>query len=138
LSHFHIYPFRCQICSHRFKAFRLFRRYVKHSVDRRQFERIETNLPAVFSFPGKQGEGRVIDLSVAGCRLESDAQLKLETILTLKIQGTRWSSAISVEGIVSNSSPSFMGLQFLRFSGDDQRRLRHMMLRQLAVANIKT
>ncbi len=92
MSHFHIYPFRCQICSHRFKAFRLFRRYVKHSVDRRQFERIETNLPAVFSFPGKQGEGRVIDLSVAGCRLESDAQLKLETILTLEIQGTRWSS----------------------------------------------
>lgn len=88
MSHFHIYPFRCQICSHRFKAFRLFRRYVKHSVDRRQFERIETNLPAVFSFPGKQGEGRVIDLSVAGCRLESDAQLKLETI------PSRWRSKV--------------------------------------------
>ena len=40
MSHFYIYPFRCQICSHRFKAFRLFRRYVKHSVDRRQFERV--------------------------------------------------------------------------------------------------
>ena len=74
---------------------------------------------------------------MAGCRLESDAQLKLETILTLEIRVPDGAVAISVEGIVRNSSPSFMGLQFLRFSGDDQRRLRHMMLRQLAVANIK-
>ncbi len=137
MSYFYLFPYRCQICSHRFKAFKLFRRYVKHSVDRRQFERIETNLSALFSCPGKQGEARVIDISVAGCRLESDAQLEQEILLTLEIQTPREEATLSVEGIVRASKPSFMGIQFLRFSDDGQRRLRQMMLKQLAVANIK-
>ncbi|MCH8819210.1 MAG: PilZ domain-containing protein [Acidobacteria bacterium] len=137
LSSVFLYPYRCQICSHRFKAFKPFKRYVKRPVDRRQYQRIETNLPATFSCPGTQGEGRVIDLSVGGCRLSSNTQLKEGTILKLEIRVPDEARTISVEGaIVRTSKPSFVGLQFLRFSGDDQRRLGKVMLKQLAAANI--
>ena len=137
LSYFHLYPYRCQICSHHFKVFKPFRRYEKRSIDRRHYERIETNLPATFSCSGIQGEGRVVDLSIAGCRLQSDARLKAETILKLEIQVPGEATTISVEGaLVRTSQPLFMGLQFLRFSGDDRRRLSKMMLKPLPTANI--
>ena len=136
LSSFYLYPYRCQICSHRFKALKL-RRYVKQSADRRQYERIEIDLPATFSCPERQGEGQVIDISVAGCRLSCDAQLEKETILRLEIQVPEDTRSISVEGaIVRTSKPAFMGLQFLRFTGGDQRRLGKVMLKQLAISSI--
>ncbi|MEE8348939.1 MAG: PilZ domain-containing protein [Acidobacteriota bacterium] len=137
LSYLYLYPHRCQICSHQFRAFKPFKRYLRRSIDRRQYERIETDLPAHFSCPEQQGEGRVIDLSIAGCRLKSDAHLKEETILTLQIQIPGEEVTISVEGaLVTISKPEFMGLQFLKFSDNHQSKLSKLMLTKLAVVNI--
>ena len=138
MSSFFLYPYRCQICSHRFKAFKPFRRYVKKPVDRRQYECTEISLRATFSCPETQGEGKVVDLSVGGCRLNSDIQLKKETILKLDIRVPDEARTISVEGaLVRTSQPTFLGLQFLRFSGNDQRRLGKVMLKELAVGHLK-
>jgi len=72
LSLLYLYPFRCQVCANRFRAFQFRTRYVKRTVDRRQYVRLATRIPTTFAEdikPGEQrgGEGVVTDISLGGC-----------------------------------------------------------------------
>ena len=49
LSLVYLYPFRCQVCANRFRAFQFRSRYVKRIVDRRQYARLSTRIPTTFA-----------------------------------------------------------------------------------------
>ncbi|MBM4122813.1 MAG: PilZ domain-containing protein [Nitrospira sp.] len=70
----YVYPFRCQLCSHRFLTMQWGKRYVKEADDKRQYQRIETHIPITFAGDQIEGAGVVKDISMGGCGLELAAE----------------------------------------------------------------
>jgi predicted HAD superfamily Cof-like phosphohydrolase len=103
LSLVYLYPFRCQVCANRFRAFQLRVHYVKRTVDQRQYGRLSTQIPTTFIRLGEQrvGEGVVTDISLGGCYLQTVVQLSTGTLLSLKLQTEQQTSAIAVEAAMS-------------------------------------
>lgn len=62
LSYLHLYPYRCQIYSHRFKVFKPSKRYAKRPIDRR--EHLGLGLDIVFNFlnQGSLSSGELVYL----------------------------------------------------------------------------
>jgi len=84
LSMFYVYPFRCQLCSARFKYFQWGVRYAKQE-DLRQYERISVRFPVLFSNAQIAGKGVVTDVSVADCAIETSLSLKQGDVLKLEL-----------------------------------------------------
>jgi hypothetical protein len=76
LSVFYVYPFRCQLCGHRFSFYQPGVKYVRVQEDCRIYERFSVNFPATFTSGELEGEGSVADISMAGCTIEPNAKLK--------------------------------------------------------------
>ena len=66
-----IYPFRCQLCAHRFLAFQWWwRRFISHD-DLREYVRFPVRFQATFSGKQVSGAGTVVNLSQHGCAIET-------------------------------------------------------------------
>jgi len=141
LSLVSLYPFRCQVCANRFRAFQFRARYVKRTVDRRQYVRLATRIPTMFAEdikPGEQrvGEGVVTDISLGGCYLQTFVQLSQGTLVSLELQTEQHTPAIAVEAaIVRIVRPAGVGLEFLRLSEPEHERF-SQFIRQLLVAQL--
>jgi predicted HAD superfamily Cof-like phosphohydrolase len=141
LSLVSLYPFRCQVCANRFRAFQFRARYVKRTVDRRQYVRLATRIPTTFAEdikPGEQrvGEGVVTDISLGGCYLQTFVQLSQGTLVSLELQTEQHTPAIAVEAaIVRIVRPTGVGLEFLRLSEPEHERF-SQFIRQLLVAQL--
>src|SRR2546426_8520497 len=101
-----IYPFRCQVCSHRFWAF-LGRPSYNPS---REFERLRVQLPVHFcpAFQGDQPEGAegiIVDLSIRGCAIMSNMLVREGTCLRLQFKATEAEPPIEVAGGVVWGGP---------------------------------
>ncbi len=128
LSVGYVYPFRCQLCSHRFKALQWGVRYSKHVVDRREYERIPTGFSVTFQGDHVRGEGVATDISMAGCALETDARLAVEALLQLRLQIPDRDPAVTVDAAVVRSVRArAVGLQFLRLQPQDRDHLHHFV-----------
>ena len=141
LSLLYLYPFRCQVCANRFRAFQFRTRYVKRTVDRRQYVRLATRIPTTFAEdikPGEQrgGEGVVTDISLGGCYMQTFVQLSQGTLVSLELQTEQHTPAIAVEAaIVRIVRPAGVGLEFLRLSEPEHERF-SQFIRQLLVAQL--
>jgi len=141
LSLVYLYPFRCQVCAHRFRVFQFRSRYVKHTVDWRQSAQLSTRIPATFAKdvrPGEQrvGEGIVTDISLSGCYMQTVVQLSQGTLVSLELQTEHHTPAIAVEAaIVRIVYPTGVSLEFLRMSEPEQKRFRQF-IRQLLVEQL--
>ncbi len=139
LSLVYLYPFRCQVCANRFRVFQFRSRYVKRTVDRRQYARLSTRIPTTFAEdvkPGEQrvGEGVVTDISLSGCYLQTVVQLSQGTLVSLELQTEQHTPVIAVEAaIVRIVRPTGVGLEFLRMSESEQERF-SQFIRQLLLA----
>lgn len=124
LSILYVYPFRCQVCMHRFRSVRWGRRYRRRSYDRREFERIPVNIPARLSGLAQPARGIVTDISVNGCNFTTDAFLETgaEGQLDLDLEsGTR---PLTVEAAVVHSThPGGAGIVFSRVAPEERNRL---------------
>jgi len=124
LSVVYIYPYRCQLCAHRFLRLELGKRYNESTVDKRQYERVETKFPATFVGDKASGAGTVTRLSLGGCALESPLKLMEGMMFNLRLQPPDFNQAINVEtAIVRSVRPPVVGLEFLRSNPTDQFRL---------------
>jgi len=129
LSLFYVYPFRCQVCAHRFKLFQFGVRYSKHLIDRRQYERLPTHVPATFVEAVTAGEGRighgvVTDIALGGCYMQTVVELPEGTLLSLELQTVEHAPSIAIEAaIVRSVRPTSVGLQFLRIRESEHERL---------------
>ncbi|MGZ8393536.1 MAG: PilZ domain-containing protein [Nitrospira sp.] len=98
----------------------------------RYSQRIGVECPVMFAGDNSIGEGRILDLSLPGCLLESSekiiegeyVQLRLflpdaQTPLQVSLAAVRWVDGIRV------------GLEFICTSHDQQRRLEHFVRRRL-------
>jgi len=124
LSVLYVYPYRCQLCAHRFLWLELGKRYNESAIDKRQYERVETTFPATFVGEKASGAGTVTRLSLGGCALESPLKLMEGMMFNLRLQPPGINPAINVEtAIVRSVRPPIVGLEFLRIHSNEQFRL---------------
>ncbi len=124
LSVIYVYPYRCQLCAHRFLRMEPGRRYNESTIDKRQYERIEARFPVTFVGDKASGAGTVCRISISGCELESSLKLLEGMMFNLRLQPPGVSPSINVEtAIVRSVRPPIAGLEFLRSNQAEQFRL---------------
>lgn len=133
LSLAYIYPFRCQLCTHRFRALQWGARYTRQPVDQRQYERIPVRIPASFSDEQMKGHGVLTDLSMGGGTLQTEAPVLSGTVLEVLFQPTDRDPPLTIEAAVVRSvRASSLGLEFLCLQPADRENLREFVARLLS------
>lgn len=128
LSIAYIYPFRCQVCFHRFRTFQWGVRYVKQAHEKRPHDRIATRFQITFSGNGIHGSGTVTLVSLGGCAIETDTSLASGQILQLQLKPSDRDPAVAVDAAVVRGIRSpIVGLQFLRFRREERERLSQLV-----------
>ncbi len=126
----YVYPFRCQLCRHRFRARQWGVRYSESWEDRRQYERVVAQLPVSFSVDQIHGAGMATTISVEGCTLETDATLPEGKIIQLELQTTDRKPLGMIQAAeVRAVRPSCLHLKFLRFVPEEENRLSQLICR---------
>jgi c-di-GMP-binding flagellar brake protein YcgR len=121
-----MYPFRCQLCTHRFLAFLW---HYGHN-PRREYERVPiqyqaTLYPAGAQKPGEGTPGTILNLTVSGCLIETSAVIPQGTSLGLTIHVSDQFQPVQVEGAVVRSiKDKRMGLEFVKIAPEEETRLR--------------
>jgi hypothetical protein len=118
-----VYPFRCQVCSHRFLAFTVGRSYPTHAVDRREHVRVPVRLQLAFSGGRIRGEGQVLNLSVGGCMIETTVTVHRDDIYHLELFLAEDQPPLELPAIVRSVTGRRVGLKFLASGREDQRLL---------------
>lgn len=129
LNQMNVFPFRCQLCMNKFRAFNQEARHSTHEVDRRQFKRLPTSIEAQFMADNRmQATNRITDISMDGCSLETTG-LPRGTFLGMVLKPDRENEAIRIEtAMVCSVRPSSVGVRFLEIPLPDQRRLSQVVL----------
>lgn len=137
LSVVYVYPFRCQLCAHRFQTMQWGKRYVKGATDKRQYQRLETRIPATFSGDQIGGTGVAKDISAGGCGLELAAEMQIPTgtLLELQLRISDQEPPVIVEAAaVRAARGKFLGVQFLRIQPQSRERLSQFIRELMLVA----
>jgi len=139
LNQLKVYPFRCQLCTNRFRAF--WSSAPEHilSTDRRQYKRLPSSFHADFGKDNTaQANKRVTDISMGGCTVETTETLPQGTYLEVTIRPVSNQNEITVETArVTSVRPEGMGIQFLEFQPEEKRRLSRVVLSLLVGQGIQ-
>ena len=127
-----VYPLRCQLCTHRFPV--LLKRFSVHY--KREYERILVRYPAYFYLPcsGKDSKafGIMVNLSIRGCRIKSQAVVAPGTSLVLRFEAVDREQDIEVKGAVVRSVMNgTMGIEFFEIEKEEEDRIRHIIEERL-------
>ena len=131
LSRFEIYPFRCQSCGKRFFVRQVGQVYSPEG-DKREYSRVKAEFSLTFKVKDIEGRGRLIDLSLRGCAMESDQELKRGDVLqvTLKMPNAR--PPVEIETAVVRYSQGIRhGLEFLTIKEKCEKDLREFVEERL-------
>jgi c-di-GMP-binding flagellar brake protein YcgR len=130
LSLVYVYPFRCQVCRHRFHLMQWGLRYIERDVDRREYERRPVKLRAVMSTHEGRYEGQTIDLAMGGCAVEAnDPRLREGTVLNIHLDAFDSEPPIVVDAAVVRAvHEAHLGLEFLRMNEQEKERLSQFIL----------
>jgi hypothetical protein len=122
-------PFHCQSCSRHFLAWRLGRSYPAHLVDRRRHLRIPVRLFLSFSGGRIKGEGTVVDISMGGCMIQSDAPVHVDDIFYLQISLGEHEPPLEVAAMVRSVGSRGIAFKFLRAAQENKRLLAFVQAR---------
>lgn len=130
LSRFNVHPFRCQLCTRRFHAFWTKLPDATDTVDRRQYKRLPVSFHAeAFADITNRVQGRITDISVDGCTVETSDPLPLGTFMELTITPASDEKVITVEtAAVCSVRKKSMGVHFLELPSGDKYRLSQVIL----------
>ena len=133
LSLAYVYPFKCQVCQHRFRRLRWGERYVRVPLDRRDTERLPTRIPVTIHWKdGGQGQGTVRDISVMGCGIETEAVVPMGALVLLQLE-PEGEPPIDIDvGEVRSRQPRRIGVRFARVAPTHSERIRQVVQRLLA------
>ena len=123
-----IYPYRCQLCTHRFLATPGRAAHKPH----REFERLHARFPVSFRSAYLDqtitGEGTVSTLSIRGCSLTTQQPLGKGNLLRLQIRYTEQDAPIEVDvAVVRSFTNQQLGMEFLSLQPDEEERLRRLL-----------
>jgi hypothetical protein len=90
--------------------------------------RVPVGYPASIQSDLGAGEGVLLDLSPAGCRMRSDIVLNAGTYLTLQIAVAQEPTPLAVEvSVVRWCKDGNVGVEFLRYSQGDRERVTNLV-----------
>ena len=129
LQQLNVFPFRCQLCMNKFRAFHREAGVKLQAVDRRQYKRLPTSIQAQFLADNRvRSTNRITDISMDGCTLQATG-LPRGTFLGLVLKPDREDESIRIEtAMVCSVHPTSVGLRFLEIPLPDQRRLSQIVL----------
>jgi hypothetical protein len=128
LSLFYVYPFKCQLCGHRFRSLQRGVRYVRVEEDRREYDRMEINFPVTFGGEKVSGEGMLLNISMDGCTFTTTADLGIGMMVKLALQISGSVPPVMVDAaLVRNAHPGSAGVEFLRWQETERERLQHFI-----------
>ena len=126
----HLYPFRCQLCTARFRAF-LGRHHSEHAADRRDYERLLVRVPVVIAGSGAPADAETVDLSLTGCSLRTEAAFPTGTTLRLTLRLGQ-TGDIAIQGaLVKSQREGAMSVHFTRIDTRERDRLSRYLSRFL-------
>lgn len=130
LTRFKFFPFRCQLCTTRFRVFRNHVPAATSLTDRRQYERLPVSFRAnLQTDQAIRMDNRVTDISMGGCTLETTTNLPQGTVIELVIKPASDEEPIKIgTAMVCSSRPESMGIRFLEMVRDDKNRLSQVIL----------
>lgn len=130
LNRFKVFPFRCQLCTTQFRAFWPGSSDASRELDRREFKRLSASFQArVLTEQTTRSDHRLTDLSMGGCTLETASALPEGTFLELLIKPASDEGAIRVDtAMVCSVRSQSVGVRFLEFEPEEQRRLSQVVL----------
>ena len=124
ISLFYVYPFRCQLCGHRFQLLQWGVKYKRLEEDRREYERMPVSFPATFVADGVNGQGLVVDISIAGCSLRTESQIAEGKIVSMGLPVANETHPVRVKAaIVRSFQAGRAGVEFLQFDNGERERL---------------
>jgi PilZ domain len=118
----YVYPFRCQLCSTRFRRFQL-RRYGRHRRERREYDRLAVRVPVALVSGTEQIDGVTVDVSLNGCSVRAASALAPGTTVQLRLRLGQTGDVNVESAVVRTQSESGLGLQFEKISVADRQRL---------------
>jgi len=124
----YVYPFRCQYCAHRFRAWRPGRRYARPAPERREYDRIRADIPVRLSGLPGSAPGRAIELSINGCTVDTDVMLANGAQVEVKLEPGPDARPITVPAAVVHSiRAGAAGLVFTELAAPERERLRRLV-----------
>lgn len=133
-SRLSIYPFRCQLCGRRFRAFTWGVRYTRRVEDRREYERLGVAFPARLVSRDDHASARITSLSVAGCLVETELRALEGAGVRLDVDLPEADRPVTVEGaVVRWAGPGMLGIEFVRMAADDKARLTAFVMGRLGL-----
>jgi len=126
---FTIYPFRCQLCAHRYVVFL---GQVKGN-PRRNYERVAAQYPAQVRPLHEANrdvvvEGTMVDMSLRGCRIRTCQRLPMGCRVIIELQSGEYDLPIMVEeAIVCTRYSDGVGLRFVKLCRSEESRLRRIL-----------
>jgi PilZ domain len=122
LSVFHLYPFRCQLCTTRFRAFQT-RHYSQRGADRREFDRLIVQVPVSLTSAAGAAEGSTVDLSLTGCSVRTEAAFAPGATVQLRLRLGEAGEVEVQSAVVRTHREGGLGLQFAQIAAVDRERL---------------
>ena len=96
--------------------------------EQRLYQRFPVNFPIAFANDEVTGKGRVGDISMGGCTVQSDAQMALGAIFQLSLGIPDAVSTITIDAArVRNVRLDRVGLEFLKFQKSERERLQNLV-----------
>ncbi|MGQ0811022.1 MAG: PilZ domain-containing protein [Nitrospiraceae bacterium] len=118
------YPFRCQLCTQRFRVFWPVARGATQLFDRRQYRRLTTSCPVTFVTDQSTRSDLATDISMGGCTLQTNSPLPKGAFVELQLAPSPGEPAIKIEtAMVCSVRDKSVGVQFLEFEPVDKHRL---------------
>lgn len=129
LSRVNVFPFRCQLCTNRFRAFYSGVRNNSQAFDRRQYTRLPASIEAqVLDYKQQPVINRITDISMDGCTLQTTGFPK-GAFIELVLKPTVEEEMIRIEtAMVCSVHPFSMGIRFLEIPREHYRRLAQVIL----------
>ena len=128
LGRVNVFPFRCQLCTNRFRAFYAGARHNTQAFDRRQYTRLPASIEARVLDRNQPMTNRITDISMDGCTLQTTG-LSKGAFIELVLKPTVEEDAIYIEtAMVCSVHPSSTGIRFLEVPPEQYRRLGQVVL----------
>ena len=124
----YVYPFRCQLCGHRFHALQWGARYHRIPVERPEADHREYHrhlFPVPVMLFNRHGEfhGKTIDVSTGGCSLLTPGPVRKQSRWSVRLLMPFGPRPVTVDDAVVHAVRNQqIGMEFLRFAPSDKER----------------
>jgi hypothetical protein len=124
LRHLGIYPFRCQLCTCRYRVFQLGARHEPQLSDIREYDRLRIIFPATLQMSQGDIKGTIRDLSVKGCWVEGATRAARGTMMRVSLYAPSIGAPVIIDqAVVRWTLGAGMGLEFVNVEATQAARL---------------